>query len=46
MSIHSEEGGTFIKPLFFEFPEDAASIYDQENNVMIGSALKLSVLSN
>jgi len=46
MSIHSIEGGAFIKPLFYEFPEDANAINDQENNIMIGSALKLSVLSN
>jgi alpha-glucosidase (family GH31 glycosyl hydrolase) len=46
MSIHSEEGGTFIKPLFFEFPDDISSVWDQENNLMIGSALKLGILSN
>lgn len=46
MSYHSIEGGAFIKPLFYEFPEDPNSVFDQENNIMIGSALKLSVLSN
>jgi hypothetical protein len=46
MSIHSVEGGTFIKPLFFEFPDDISTVWDQENNLMIGSALKLGILSN
>jgi len=38
--------GTFYKPLFFEFPEDnEASSTDIEYNVMLGSALKLSINS-
>jgi alpha-glucosidase (family GH31 glycosyl hydrolase) len=38
--------GTFYKPLFFEFPEDNnASKIDIEFNVMLGSALKLSINS-
>jgi alpha-glucosidase (family GH31 glycosyl hydrolase) len=38
--------GTFFKPLFFEFPEDdEASMIDIEYNVMLGSALKLSINS-
>jgi alpha-glucosidase (family GH31 glycosyl hydrolase) len=46
MVTHTVEGGVFIRPLFFEFPEDPNATWDQENNIMIGSALKLSVLSN
>jgi len=39
-------GGTFFKPLFFEFPDDAGAITaSQELNIMLGSALKLSVQS-
>jgi len=38
--------GTFYKPLFFEFPEDnEASNAVIEYNVMLGSALKLSINS-
>ena len=39
-------GGPFYKPLFFEFPDDPETYTDFENNVMLGSALKLSVLAN
>ena len=40
-------GGTFFKPLFFEFPNsDAAMNASQELNIMLGSSLKLAVLSN
>ena len=46
MSFHSREGGSFIKPLFFEFPEDNSTVWDQENNFMVGSALKVGVLAN
>lgn len=35
--------GTFYKPLFFEFPEDKNATSDIEFNVMLGSALKLSI---
>jgi alpha-glucosidase (family GH31 glycosyl hydrolase) len=35
--------GTFFKPLFFEFPEDYNATSDIEFNVMLGSALKLSI---
>ena len=34
------------KPLFFEFPNDIGAYADQERNVMLGEALKLSILSN
>merc|ERR1711957_845821 len=46
MSMLSQVGGTFFKPLFFEFPEDSDATLDQENNIMIGSALKLGILAN
>jgi alpha-glucosidase (family GH31 glycosyl hydrolase) len=40
-------GGSFFKPLFFEFPDDPAALdASQELNVMLGSALKLGILSN
>jgi alpha-glucosidase (family GH31 glycosyl hydrolase) len=37
--------GTFYKPLFFEFPEDPNASQDITLNVMLGSALKLSINS-
>ena len=39
----SEFGGTFFKPLFFEFPNDSTSYQDIERNILLGSALKASV---
>ena len=46
LSKSSNEGGAFYKPVFFEFPEDSNAYLDPHNNVMLGDALKLSVLSN
>lgn len=40
-----EVGGTFYRPMFFEFPEDPLMYEDVQNNVMLGSALKLSLNS-
>lgn len=37
--------GTLYKPLFFEFPEDLQATLDMDYNVMLGSALKLSINS-
>jgi alpha-glucosidase (family GH31 glycosyl hydrolase) len=37
--------GTLYKPMFFEFPEDILATNDIEGNVMLGSALKLSINS-
>ena len=34
---------TVYKPLFFEFPEEEGAFEDIANNVMLGSALKVSV---
>jgi alpha-glucosidase (family GH31 glycosyl hydrolase) len=42
----NQNGGTFYKPLFFEFPEDEKAYRDFELNIMLGSSLKLGVLSN
>lgn len=43
----SENGGTFHRPLFFEFDQDlTAYTASQELNVMLGSSLKLSINSN
>jgi alpha-glucosidase len=38
--------GVYYQPLFFQFPADANAYLDQQNNVMLGKSLKLSVLSN
>ena len=46
LGMLSEDGGAFYKPLFFEFPEDENAYKDQELNIMLGEALKLSVLTN
>ena len=47
MFLLSQQGGSpFYKPVFFEFPDDINAYADQTNNVMLGRALKLSVLSN
>ena len=40
--INSIEGGTFWKPLFFEFPDDKATYQNIERNIMIGKSLKFS----
>jgi hypothetical protein len=42
MKLHLE-GGAFYKPLFFELPNDVNTFYDQEQNIMLGDALKLGV---
>ena len=39
----NENGGSFFKPLFFEFPSDAKSYDDIEINMMLGDGLKASV---
>jgi alpha-glucosidase len=46
MSLVSRNGGVFYKPLFFEFPNDAQTYNNMQYNVMLGQALKLSVLSD
>lgn len=47
MLYHSLHGGAFIKPMVLEFPDDPASIEAvATENVMIGSALKLSINGN
>jgi len=43
LSMLSEQGGAFFKPLFFEFPEEAGAYLNQTTNVMLGSSLKLGV---
>ena len=39
----SEQGGSFFKPLFFDFPNDANSYRDIERNILLGDNLKASV---
>ena len=43
ISIGANTFYTMYKPLFFEFPEDKGAFEDIANNVMIGSAIKVSV---
>lgn len=40
------EVGPFYKPLYFEFPNDKNAYLETERNIMIGDAIKLSVVSN
>ena len=42
MYFVSEDGGTFWKPLFFEFPEEEHAYDDIERNIMIGPSIKFS----
>jgi alpha-glucosidase (family GH31 glycosyl hydrolase) len=45
-ALSTKDGeGTFYKPLFFEFPEDYNATNRIDFNVMLGSALKLSINS-
>jgi alpha-glucosidase (family GH31 glycosyl hydrolase) len=45
-ALSTQDGeGTFFKPMFFEFPEDYNTTTDIDYNVMLGSALKLSINS-
>jgi alpha-glucosidase (family GH31 glycosyl hydrolase) len=45
-ALSTKDGeGTFYKPLFYEFPEDYNATNNIEYNVMLGSALKLSINS-
>lgn len=39
----NEFGGSFFKPLFFEFPNDPDSYVDIERNMLLGNSLKASV---
>jgi alpha-glucosidase (family GH31 glycosyl hydrolase) len=43
--VSTQGTGTFYKPLFFEFPDDVNAYSDITYNIMIGSALKLSINS-
>jgi alpha-glucosidase (family GH31 glycosyl hydrolase) len=43
ISTDKDNTGTFFKPLFFEFPDDINAYSDIVYNVMLGSALKLSI---
>ena len=36
------QGGTFFKPLFFEFPDDPWAWEDVDEGIMLGPALLLS----
>lgn len=41
----NRNGGSFYKPLFFEFPDDPLVYVDQPLNIMLGEAAKLSIQS-
>lgn len=46
MFLLSIQGGSPVyKPLFFEYPDDNGAYSDVQNNVMLGPALKISVLA-
>ena len=40
------EGGSLFKPLFFEFPTDPVAYEHNHNDIMIGPAIKASILTN
>lgn len=37
------EGGSFMKPLFYEYPQDPKAYLDVEVNILLGDAMKLSM---
>ena len=43
--ISVKGSGSLYKPLFFEFPDDIQATHNITRNVMLGSALKLSINS-
>jgi len=45
MSIIQQEGGSYFRPLFYDFPNEEGSYTDPELNIMLGPSLKLSVQS-
>lgn len=45
MSLIQEQGGSYFRPLFYDFPDEVGAYEDQELNVMLGPSLKLSVQS-
>lgn len=42
----NQDGGTFFKPLFFEFPDDVGAFSAQTYNAMAGNALKLGIYTD
>ena len=42
MKLHLE-GGAFYKPVFYEFPNDQKAYDNQEENIMLGEAVKLGI---
>jgi len=45
LSMLSQEGGAFYKPMFFEFPGEAGAYENQEINIMLGSGVYLGIQS-
>jgi alpha-glucosidase (family GH31 glycosyl hydrolase) len=43
MSLIQQEGGSYFRPLFYDFPNETGGYENQELNVMLGPSLKLSV---
>ena len=45
MSLVQQNGGSFFRPLFYDFPNDDGAYEDQELNIMLGPSLKLGIQS-
>lgn len=43
MSLIQQDGGSYFRPLFYDFPNETGGYENQELNVMLGPSLKLSV---
>jgi alpha-glucosidase (family GH31 glycosyl hydrolase) len=42
----NQEGGTYFKPVFFEFPSDPMAYADNTNNFMLGDSIKVSMVTD
>lgn len=40
--ISKHDGGTLVRPLFFEFPQDSGAYHGYEHSFMVGEALKVT----
>jgi len=46
INMVQKTGGTFFKPLFFDYPNDAGAYNHQVRNVMLGESIKLGILAD